>query len=98
MLNQRGFTLIELLIALAIVTKIIIILTGIMMIVSMGNFWFTEEGVLRELRADHSEIKELVETHRNVFSYSVITVKNDDNSISIYRLNTDIFFNYSFHL
>jgi len=97
MLNKRGFTLIELIIVMSLVAIVFgwLFVGGV---VIKGNQWFTEVGVLRELLVGHPEVKEILDTKRNVYGYSVIRVKNSDNSISTYLLDTDILFNYEFRL
>lgn len=93
-LNQKGFTLIELLLCLAIgliVTSLVLGLTTLI----RGNFWYTEESVLKALRSENPKIEE-VTTVRNVWDYSEVTAKEGDVYIIRY-LDSNILWNYTFH-
>lgn len=60
-----------------------------------GNFWYTNEGVLKELKNEHAGISEIVSTKRRMFRRSLITVK--ENGVKQdYFLDTNIFWNYTF--
>jgi hypothetical protein len=92
--RNTGYTLIEL------ITVVMIAVIGIIAVVwfgaiGSGNYWYTESGVLRELRIDHPNVTEIVKTTRNVFADSVITV-NEDGAVHNYCLNSNILFNYEF--
>ena len=50
--KKDGYTLIELSITIVIIAFVIGLLS-IFVIVCKGNFWYTEAGVLKELRIDH---------------------------------------------
>lgn len=92
--RNDGFTLIELLIIIAIIGTLVIGLLGVG-VVCRGNFWYSEDEVLRELKADHSGITEVLKTKRNVFAKSVITVK--ENGVNHdYCLDTNVLWNYEF--
>lgn len=90
--DRKGFTVIELLVALAFIVFWVFIVPGIL----CGNFWFTEEKVLRQLKYEHSGVTEIVKTKRGLYDYSVITVR-ENGAVKTYRLNSNIFFNYTFH-
>jgi len=87
--SQCGFTLIELIIVVAIVATLV---GGVF----TGNFWFTKDGVLRELKVDYPNVSHVLKSHRKVFSSSVITVENEDGSRTEFMLDADILFNYEF--
>jgi prepilin-type N-terminal cleavage/methylation domain-containing protein len=91
---NNGFTLIELLIVIAIVG----ILGGYVLVIGIickGNYWYSEDSALRELKADHPKVTEIIKSKRNVFRKSIITVKeygvNHD-----YCLDTNVLWNYEF--
>jgi len=95
--NNKGFTLIELIIVVVIMFIVVgffgigVIGTGI-----MGNQWYTEAGTLRKIQLEHPAVTEILDTQRNVWSYSVITVK--ENGINKkYYLDSNILFNYKIH-
>jgi prepilin-type N-terminal cleavage/methylation domain-containing protein len=95
MLKQNdGFTLIELLVVIAITGILIGGIIGIG-VIGCGNFWYSEDSILRELRADHQNITELLKTKRNIFAKSVIVVK--ENGVNHdYCLDSDVFWDYEF--
>ncbi len=92
--KNNGFTLVELLISMVFV-GIIVGWFLCYLVLGKGNFWYTEEGVLKELRVTRPNVTEIVKTQRNVFSKSVITVK-EDGAIRDFCLDSDIFWNYEF--
>jgi hypothetical protein len=74
----------------------IVIMWGLVIsTVFKGNFWFSEDSVLRELRVDRTEAVRVLKTERNVYSDSVITVENKDGSRADYCLDSDVLWNYS---
>lgn len=87
--GNKGFTMVELLVVMAIIYII-----AMVPVVLMGNFWYTEAGVLKKIKLDNSTAVEVVDTERNVLRYSVVTVKNKDGGYEKYLLDTDILFNY----
>lgn len=95
MANKRGFTLIELIIVIAVIV-IIIGWFGAGGIILKGNYWFTEESVLKELRIDYPNVSSILKTERNVYSYSKILVENKDGSRAIFLLDSNVLFNYKF--
>ncbi len=60
-----------------------------------GNFYFTAETVLRELRADHPQVSKILKTERHVFTDSKIIVLEGEKKKE-YCLDTNVFFNYKF--
>lgn len=99
MQNRRtnsGFTLIELLV---VVLVFFVITFGgyylLLRTICKGNFWFTEEGVMRELRAERQKVSALLKTERNILDPSVITVR-EDGEAKKYYLDSDLLFNYNF--
>jgi len=96
--NQRGFTVIELLVVIVVV--VMICFAGILALaVSSGNFWYTEDGVLRSLKARDmvSQNATILETRRHVFDYTDIYVyePSTDEKLVFY-LDSDILFDYDF--
>jgi len=90
-LNGKGFILIELLITIALI--VIVVIWGLSI---GGNQWFTEETVLRKLRAEHPNVTEIVDTQRNIWNYSEIKVK-ENGKLKTYLLDSNILFNYEIH-
>jgi prepilin-type N-terminal cleavage/methylation domain-containing protein len=62
--RNDGFTLIELLVVIAIIGILIGNVFNIGIIVC-GNFWYSEDDVLRELKADHQNVTEILKTKRS---------------------------------
>lgn len=92
--RNRGFTLIELLLVIVCVLIIGVWILGIK-IICQGNFWFSEEGALREFKIDHPAVTEIIKTKRHVFDKSVITVKENGETRD-YCLDSDVLWNYEF--
>ena len=92
--RNEGFTLIELLIVIVIVGVLVVWMLGAK-VICQGNFWYSDDGVLRELKADHPKVTELLKTKRNVFAKSIITVKEGGVNHD-YCLDTDVLWNYEF--
>jgi prepilin-type N-terminal cleavage/methylation domain-containing protein len=95
--NQKGYTLIELLITIAILAIVIGILFWFVIIgvAVKGNMYFTEEGVLRELKVEHPGIEKVVKTERNIMDFSKLMVLEKGEN-KTYCLDSDILFNYKF--
>ncbi|MDP3769339.1 MAG: hypothetical protein Q8R40_00150 [bacterium] len=91
--NNRGVTVLEVLVCTAVSGLTCALWVGAVM---MGNVWYTQEGVLQKIRLQHPETTEIVDTQRNIFAYSVITVKEGE-TVKKYYLDTDILFNYELH-
>lgn len=90
--SQKGFTLIELIIVVFL--AILLIVGGIYYTFLAGNFWFTRDGVLTTLQADHPEVSKIIKVNRGIWGKSKITVQENDQT-KVYLLNTNILFNYS---
>ena len=97
MSGRKGVSLIELLI-LVVMLFIFVGVLGFGFIggICMGNEWYSESDVLRELKADHPKVERIVHTERNIWSYSVITVE-EGGQRKTYLLDSNIFQNYRFH-
>lgn len=93
--RQEGFTIIEVFIVIAII-GIIIFWGFIGCTIVKGNFWLTEDGVLKDLQINYPEVSEILRVNRNIFSYSEIYVENEDGSRGTYELDTCVLFNYEF--
>ncbi len=92
---QKGFTLIELLVVVCVVG--FVVFYGLFILTfCQGNYWYTEEGVLRELAIDHPEVAKIVKTERNVYADSVITAEQKDGQKVDYCLDTSVLWNYHF--
>lgn len=95
MMSSRGFSLLELLILVKIIFLLFII-TVLATTIVEGNFWFKEEGVLKSLQIEHSNITKIVKYERNVWQYSKIEVE-EGGGRKIYFLDTSILWNYKFY-
>lgn len=62
----------------------------------MANIYFTENGVLRELRNEFPKTERVVKIERNFFSKSIIIVEEKNGDRPIYELDSNILFNYEF--
>lgn len=92
--NSKGFTLIELMIVLAIIC-ILVVGFGLGLIggVAMGNGWFFENDVLRKIQLNHPQASKIIDTERNIWRYSVITVEESGQKKQ-YGLDSNVLFNY----
>ncbi len=88
---NKGFTIIEVLVVMAIIYSI-----AMVPVLLMGNFWYTQEGVLKKIKLKYpnSGVVEVVDTQRNILKYSVVTVLQKDGTYKKYTVDSDIFFNY----
>lgn len=91
--DERGFTLTELLILLALLAITVFWVIALYIGIT-GNFWFTDEGVLKSIQFDHPEVVKIIKTERNVTSYSKIYVENEDGSRSVYSLDSCATYDY----
>lgn len=80
MRKKNGFTLIELLLLLAILGIISAIA------IEMLSATKTKTEVFREIHATHPEAVRIVKLERNAAGHYVATIKNKDNSESVYTL------------
>lgn len=78
--TQKGFSLVELLLLLLII--------GIICVVAIPtlNETKTKTEVFREIHATHPEAVRIVKLERNAAGHYVATIKNKDNSESVYTL------------
>ncbi len=96
--GEKGFTLLELLIVVATIMVVsVVVVGGVYGTLFTGNFWFTEDGVLRELRANHPEVVQIVHIQRNIWGYSIIETADGNGNRNSFQLDSNILFNYSFH-
>lgn len=93
--KQKGYTLVELIIVVFLLCMVVVVGGGVFGL-SRANCWYRESGVLRELRIMHPEAREVLKSERNFVSYSEITVRNEDGTIVVYALDSNIMFNYNF--
>lgn len=94
--KQKGFTLVELLIvAFTFFLVAVVGVVGFYTTLIKGNFWYSEDGVLRELRVDYPKVERVLKTTRNVFSDSEIVVAEEGKE-KTYYLDSDILWNYQF--
>ena|SRR3989338_6067207 len=91
--HRRGYTLIEFLVVLFIINLLIIVPTALLLL--KGNFYYTSDGVLRELQVDRPNVARVLKTERNVISFSKIYVE-ESGTTKIYLLDTNVMFNYRF--
>lgn len=89
--RNNGATLVELSVVMATVGILVVSVLAI----SCGNFWYSDDSVLRELKANHPKVTEVLKAKRNIFAESVITVKEDGVDRD-YCLDTNILWNYEF--
>jgi hypothetical protein len=97
MKRKNGFALSEALIVIMMVAILVgTIGFGFVVGICMGNEWYSEDGVLRELRFIHPKVTRIVHTERHIWAYSVIVV--DEGGIpKTYLLDSNIEENYRFH-
>lgn len=93
--SQKGYTLVELMI---VIVAISIMFFGIIVpfVVVKNNAIFTDAGMTSQLIKERPSVKEVVKIQRNLFSYSVVTVRMQDGTTATICLDSDIFANYEF--
>lgn len=92
--SKKAFTLIELLIVITMIATVVATVI-FCLILLMGNFWFTPEGVLKQAQATIVPTATDVATYRrNVFKKSEVTVKLKDGTTKTILVDADIFWNY----
>jgi prepilin-type N-terminal cleavage/methylation domain-containing protein len=93
--KKSGFTLTELLIVMMIILIVIGGMgIGIIRGILLGNEWYTESGVLKEIQVTHPEAQKILTSHRCAYHHSKFIVENKDGSRREYYLKSNIFFNY----
>lgn len=92
--NQKGFTVVELMVVVTFFAIVVGWLGGACLI-AKGNYWFTEDGIARELRVYYPSVNKILTTHRNVYEFSEVFVENNDGSRSRFLLDTNVLFNYT---
>ena len=90
--NEKGLTLADLIAGIFILVVAYLVISSALV---KGNYWYSPEGVLRELKLDHPKVTTLLKTQRNVYSPSKIMVEEDSKRVT-YCLDTDILWNYDF--
>lgn len=90
--HSQGFTLIEFLILLFSVAIIALMIT-IMSAVLAGNFWFTEEGVLKKAQIHDKSLNSVIDVNRSVFSYSSVVLEDNEGNTRTFQVETNILFN-----
>lgn len=96
---KHGFTLIELIIILIILLVIVGgICFGVIGGVCMGNAWFTQEGVLKELQIQEQQNPptNILTYKRNIYKKSVITTELQNGERQDFLLDSNVMFNYTF--
>ncbi len=94
--SNKGFTIMELFIVVVIIIVVVGgVIGGGVGAIAMGNEWYMEDGVLRQLKFEHPSVVS-IRTERHIFSYSVVYARNTDGSTTRYELDSDVLFNYRF--
>ncbi len=91
--SQEGFTIIELLILIVVLAFFTALIVGILTL-CMGNFWITEDGVLRKIQFRNPQAVQILDVERRVWDYSLVTVKNKDGTQTTYIVDANVLFNY----
>lgn len=71
-----------------------VIWIGVISAAICGNQWFTDDGVLKKIQLNHPKATQVVDTERNVFRESIISIQEEGQRIR-YCLDSDILFNYN---
>lgn len=69
---------------------------SLLITIATANIYFTEETVLREIQADFPKKKiiKIIKTKRRIYNDATITTRTEGGTKVVYKLNTDILFNY----
>lgn len=73
------------------------IIVGLGMVggIAMGNQWFTMDGVLAKIQLEHPNTVRVLDTERNIYGHSVITVLHEGGGWKKYCLDSNVLFNYT---
>ena len=96
--SKKGFTVIELAITGVFVLIFLMMLVVVGFIGPMivrGNCWFDRATLLRTIQIDHPLVKEIIWTETHLTDPTIVWVENSDKTRDIYRLDSDILFEYS---
>lgn len=91
--RERGFTLIELIIVIWLIGFVGMLLFYATLL--KGNFYYTQDGVLKALQFEKPNVTKILKTERNIWSYSRIFVE-ESGARKVYCLDTNVLFNYEF--
>lgn len=92
---NKGVTLLQVLLGMVAVFAVTILLfAGVYGTLMTGNFWFTEEGVLKEIRLNEPAAKTVLTSKRAVWDDSEVTVELEDGSRKVFRFGSNMLFNY----
>ncbi|MCI5108436.1 MAG: prepilin-type N-terminal cleavage/methylation domain-containing protein [Candidatus Pacebacteria bacterium] len=91
--SSKGFALIELLVVISII-GILCIACLIGTAAFVGNFWFTEGGILRKAQLQDESLVSVRDVRRNIFSYSVVIIENSDGERKTVNVGSNILFSY----
>ena len=94
MKRQNGFTLIEMFIVF-VFCVVIVFGFGFVGGIIMGNQWYTEDSVLKELKVEHPNVEHVISTERNLYAKSKILVQ-EGGERATYLLDSDVLWNYKF--
>lgn len=92
--KEAGYTLVELLIVCAMLS-ILTVFCFVIPAVCMGNFWFSESGVMRYVNVTNPEVQGVVLVDRNIFASSRVTVRNSDGTLSTFLVDSNLLFHYT---
>jgi len=94
--GQAGFTLIELVIIVGLI-GIVVVGLGVIKTGLMGNYWWTEAGVVEQLQEENPDagVSSMYNsgTHRNVWGSSEIVVNTSEGRMTC-ELDANILFDY----
>lgn len=73
----------------------VLIVTTISLTVVKGNFWYTKNSALEQLKNENPQIEKIVKSERRIWRKSVITVE-ENGKIKTFLLDTNVLWNYRF--
>jgi hypothetical protein len=97
--NNRGMTLIELLVVGCILIIIFGYLFGYLLAVKaflQGNYWISENKVLQILQMENPHIVSIGRVERNIFKPARLEAIDDQKTVTIYCIDSNILWNYKF--
>jgi len=93
--SNKGFTLGEMLAVVFVIFAIVVVLfVGVYSSLLAGNFWFTEEGVLKEIRLSEPKAQRVLTSQRGVWGDSEILVELEGGGRKTFLLESNALFNY----
>ena len=87
MRDNKGYTLVEVMIVVQICAILCLVFVPVIA-VTMGNFYFTDDSIMKKVQRDYPDALEVYDTNRHVFAYSeaIVLFPKDENGKDVYKV------------